>query len=68
LNEGSRRARHTGPQRTTSPPELQWVAFISNVDDLGVARSIYTVRTDGTHLRRLTTTGDLHPRFAPATR
>jgi Tol biopolymer transport system component len=49
-------------------PNGKWITFISDLDHLGAARSTYTVRSDGTHLRRLTTTDDLHPKFAPTTR
>jgi Tol biopolymer transport system component len=49
-------------------PNGKWITFISDLDDPGAARSTYTVRSDGTQLRRLTTTDDLHPKFAPTTR
>jgi Tol biopolymer transport system component len=49
-------------------PNGQWIAFLSDAFDLGGVRNVFTVRRDGTHLRRLTTTDDLLPRFAPTTR
>ena len=49
-------------------PNGKWIAFVTDVDNLGGPRSVYTVRSDGTHLRRLTTTNDLLPRFAPVAR
>ena len=46
-------------------PNGKWIVFVSDVHDQGGARSLYTVRSDGSHLRRLTATDDVLPRFAP---
>lgn len=47
-------------------PNGKWIAFVTDVLDPGNVRNVYTVRRDGTHLRRLTTSDDILPRFAPA--
>jgi TolB protein len=60
-----------GPVGLTGPsvsPNGKWITFVTDVDDPGNVRNVYTVRRDGTHLRRLTTTDDILPRFAPPTR
>ena len=43
----------------------RWVVFVSNVDNPGSTASVYKVKSDGTELTRLTSTGDdLAPQFA----
>jgi Tol biopolymer transport system component len=58
-----------GPASVAFPavsPNGQLIAFVSDVHDIGTERNVYTVRRDGTRLRRITTTGDdLSPRFVP---